>query len=83
MVEQAWQIVGAVCLLAAFVGAQTRLLAREGWVYLGLNAVGGAVLAVVAAAGRDWGFFLVNGAWAVVSLVGLARTAAGRAGSGG
>jgi hypothetical protein len=40
--------------------------------YLILNLAGSAVLAADAAAGSQWGFLLLEGEWAVVSLVGLA-----------
>lgn len=42
-----------------------------------LNLAGSAILAADAAAGAQWGFLLLEGAWALVSLLGLA-TAAGR-----
>jgi membrane-bound ClpP family serine protease len=65
------QIAGAVALLIAFVLAQMGVLTqRSGW-YLGLNLIGSAVLAVDAYLGRQWGFFLLEGVWAIVSAWGL------------
>jgi hypothetical protein len=35
--------------------------------YLWLNLVGSAILAVLAAVSSNWGFLLLEGAWALVS----------------
>jgi hypothetical protein len=43
-----------------------------------LNLAGSAILAADAAAGAQWGFLLLEGAWALVSLLGLAVAARGR-----
>jgi hypothetical protein len=40
--------------------------------YLALNLVGSAILAVLALAASQWGFVLLEGVWAVVSAWGLA-----------
>jgi hypothetical protein len=61
--DQLWQIGGALLILAAFVGAQFRALETSSWPYL----LGSAVMAVVAALDRDWGFLLLEAVWAVVS----------------
>ncbi|MGH2785592.1 MAG: CBU_0592 family membrane protein [Actinomycetota bacterium] len=74
--EQIVQIVGALLILAAFVLAQRKLLDTGSSVYLVLNLAGAGVLAVVAAADRDWGFVMLEGVWALVSagsLVGRLR----------
>lgn len=42
-------------------------------VYLVLNLVGSAVLAVLAWEERQWGFLLLESVWAAVSLWGLAQ----------
>jgi hypothetical protein len=76
-VEQAVQIVGALLILAAFVLAQRNVLDTHSFVYLSLNVAGAGVLAVVAAADRDWGFLMLEGVWTMVSaasLVGRLRT---------
>jgi hypothetical protein len=47
--------------------------------YLVLNLLGSGLLAVLAAAGAQWGFLLLEGTWALVSLLSLGgRLFAGR-----
>ena len=64
---QAIQVLGALLILAAFVLAQLGRLDDGSPLYLWLNLVGSAILAVLAALGSNWGFLLLEGAWAVVS----------------
>ena len=71
--DQAVQLIGAVLILAAFVLAQQRRMATDSVVYLALNAVGAALLAVVAVLDRDLGFTLLETTWTVVSTAGLVR----------
>ena len=71
MIELLFEVLGAVMILAAFALNQFRGLDRHGVLYLGLNLAGAAILAVVAATHRQWGFLLLQGAWALVALWGL------------
>jgi hypothetical protein len=57
----------------AFALAQAGRLDQRSPRYLVLNLAGSAVLAVDAWLGRQRGFLLLEGAWAVVSAWGLAR----------
>lgn len=69
--EQVFQIAGAVLILAAFVLAQRKVLDTHSIAYLSLNVAGAGVLAVVAAADRDWGFLMLEGVWTLVSAASL------------
>lgn len=67
------QIIGAVLVLGAFLLSQLKVLDAESRAYLILNVVGSSVLAWIALASADWGFLLLEGVWAVVSVVSLIR----------
>lgn len=69
--DQVIQIVGAVLILVAYVAAQVERLDPQSRLYLGLNLVGSIILAVLAASGSQWGFLMLEGAWAIVSAWGL------------
>lgn len=74
------QLLGAIMILVAFVGAQLGAVRPDAVSYLALNLVGSAVLAADAWWGRQWGFLLLEGVWAVVSLGGLVATLRGSRG---
>lgn len=69
--DQVVQIAGALLVLAGYGAAQAGWLRTDSRVYLVLNLVGSAVLAALAVHERQWGFLLLEGAWAIISLVGL------------
>jgi hypothetical protein len=69
------QIGGALLVLAAFALAQARIFMPQARVYLILNLVGAAVLAVDAYVERQWGFLLLEGVWALIAGWGLVRRA--------
>ncbi len=72
------QIGGSLLILVPFVLAQLGRLTPASVAYLVLNLGGSLVLAVDAALGRQWGFLLLEGVWALVSALALIRS--GRAG---
>jgi hypothetical protein len=69
------QIVGAILILTAYLLAQFRSLSTDTVFYLGLNAVGGGILAGLAASSHLWGFLLLEFVWSVVAVCALAARA--------
>lgn len=63
------QIVGSLLVLTGFALAQWGLLNPKSKRYLVLNIVGSAILAVDAFVHEQWGFLLLEGVWAIVSLI--------------
>jgi hypothetical protein len=70
--DQVVQIVGALLILSAFAAVQFERMRPDSRLYLALNLVGSAILAVLAVVSAQWGFVLLESVWAVVSAWGLA-----------
>lgn len=73
MTEQAIQLVAAIIVLAAFVLSQQRRMSPDSALYLFMNALGTAILAVLAGLNGDIGFLLLEGVWAAYSTWRLRR----------
>jgi hypothetical protein len=73
MAGQFIQVAGSLLILVPFVLAQVGRLDARSRASLLLNLAGSATLAADAAIGSQWGFLLLEGAWAVVSAIGLLR----------
>jgi hypothetical protein len=73
MVGQLAQIAGSLLILVPFGLAQLGRLDARSRAALLLNLAGSSILAADAAVGSQWGFLLLEGAWAIVSAIGLAR----------
>ncbi|HVG00397.1 MAG TPA: hypothetical protein VND68_11195 [Chloroflexia bacterium] len=65
---QAISLVGSLLILAAFVAGQLRKMEPSDRSYVLLNLVGSSILAIVALIEQQWGFLLLEGVWALVSL---------------
>ena len=65
------EIVGALTILVAFAATQAGKLQQRTITYQLLNLLGSGVLATIAAVQLSWGFLLLEGSWAVISLLGL------------
>jgi hypothetical protein len=70
-VDQVIQIVGALLILAAFAAVQFEQMRPSSRLYLALNLIGSAILAILAVRASQWGFVLLEGVWAIVSAWGL------------
>ncbi len=64
-------IFGALAVLGAFAANQLGWITPSQLSYTLANFVGAAILTVVAIVDRQMGFVLLQGVWALVSLVGL------------
>jgi hypothetical protein len=71
--DQVIQVFGSLLILVAFAAAQRGRMSQTSRVYLVLNLVGSAILAVLAALAQQWGFLLLEGCWAIVSAHSLAQ----------
>ena len=72
------QLAGALLILAGFVLAQFRALDPQSLTYLVVNFLGSTILTVDAWREAQWGFFLLELVWAIVSAWGLTQLARGR-----
>jgi hypothetical protein len=70
---QVVQLVGAVLILSAYVSASRQRIPFDSVQFLAMNTLGAAILAVVAAVNRDYGFLLLEAVWAWVSFRGLRK----------
>jgi len=75
---QVLAIAGAVLILFAYVAHQLRKMSIDTVTYQLLNFLGGCCLTTTAIAGRQVGFILMEGSWAVISAWGLWAVLRGR-----
>ena len=71
---QGFSLVGALLILLPFAGAQLGRLTVESLSYQVMNLIGATALTIVAVVERQYGFILLEGTWAIVSLIGIVRT---------
>ena len=75
---QAFSLVGAVLILLPFAGTQLGRMAQESMSYQAMNLVGASILTTVAVLEHQYGFILLEGTWALVSIMGMVRVARSR-----
>jgi hypothetical protein len=66
-------VLGALLILLPFAAAQFGRLTPASFAYQALNLLGSATLAAIALHDRQYGFLLLEGTWAIVSLWGLLK----------
>lgn len=71
LLEQLIAVLGAVLVLLAYALQRFRRISAEGATYLALNFTGGALLCWAAISTGQLGFIVLEGAWALISLIGL------------
>jgi hypothetical protein len=79
MFFQVISMVGAAMILGAYVAYQRGKLGREDRLYNLLNFAGSGLLTWVAVVQGNYGFIVLEGAWALLSLWPLLRPPAPRA----
>jgi hypothetical protein len=75
---QTFSLLGAVLILLPFAGTQLGRLAQESMSYQAMNLIGSSILTLVAVLEHQYGFILLEGTWALVSIVGMVRVARAR-----
>lgn len=71
------EVLGALAVLAAYVADLRGSVSTDDLSYASLNLVGAGVLSVVAVLTGQWGFLLLQGAWALLALHSVVRIVRG------
>jgi hypothetical protein len=71
-------IVGAILVLVPFAASQLGRLSTQSLGYQLSNLAGSSALTLVAVIEVQYGFILLEGTWAIASMIGLARVLSGR-----
>jgi hypothetical protein len=74
--RQAIGVLGAVLILVPFGATQLGRLSTSSLSYQIMNLVGAVILTTIAILERQYGFILLEGVWALMSLIGLWRVRA-------
>ena len=70
-------VAAALCILVPFAAQQFGRMSASGLAYTALNFVGSLTLTIVAILDNQYGFILLEGIWAIVSLIGIIRSLRG------
>lgn len=70
---QLLSLAGAILILIPFAASQLGWMSTRSAGYQLMNLIGSLLLTIVAVVGRLYGFVLLEGVWAVMSLIGLVR----------
>jgi hypothetical protein len=73
MLHQLTSLVGALMILGAYAALQAGRLDRTSRTFCLLNFFGSGILTWAAIVDRNYGFILLEGSWALLSLVPLVR----------
>ncbi len=73
VVDQIVSVIGALLCLVPFSLVQVRRMTTDAVVYQAMNLAGSTALATVAVLERQYGFILLEGTWALFSLIGITR----------
>jgi hypothetical protein len=82
MLEQVVSLLGAAMILIAYAANQMGKLHAHNIYYLILNVVGSIILGIIAFRTRQAGLTLMEGAWALIALIGLYKNIFGSRKSG-
>ena len=83
LLTQIASFAGAMMILTAYAGHQMKWMRAPSLAYNLLNAIGSAILAYIALRPFQLGFVVLEGTWAVVSLLALARSRRHESSAGG
>lgn len=73
VIDQVVSIAGALLCLVPFAAVQLRRMRPESIPYQLMNLAGSTALTAVAVLERQYGFLLLEGTWAIFSLIGVTR----------
>lgn len=69
--NQTIQVIGSILILVAYALSQRGVVDQKSQLYLALNIIGSAALAVEAVVEHQYGFILLEAIWALLSTVSL------------